>query len=304
MKIDIIILNYNGVDLLKRFLPSVCAAAKYSKHECEVIVVDNLSEDLSIDYLRDNVPSVRTIIAKENKVLCSYNDIIEGLNSDVVVLLNNDIKLKEDSIDPLVGHFDVDEVMFVAPKVLNMDNSFNGGKSHLETDHGILKMIVDHETFEDKGRTQSIACGAFRRNMFFELGGFDEIFLPGIWEEVDLCYRGLKKGLIGIYEPESVFWHMESTTFNREFGERGKLILAHRNMFVFYWKNITDGWMFFTHVTLIVPRFIVQVFLGRTEMLVGFFRALTLLPKVLVSRKKVNAKDQGYVYSDRQLIIR
>ena len=106
MKIDILILNYNGKDLMKAFLPSICKAAEVSSHECQVHVVDNLSTDGSVELLKEEFPDVTLHVARENKVLCSYNDVVDGLTSDIVIFLNNDIRVEPDFIDLLVPHFD------------------------------------------------------------------------------------------------------------------------------------------------------------------------------------------------------
>ena len=94
MKVDILILNYNGKDLMKEYLPSICEAARNSSHECRVHVVDNISTDGSVDFLRSEFPEVNIYQAKKNRILCSYNDAVRDLDSDVVIFLNNDIKVE------------------------------------------------------------------------------------------------------------------------------------------------------------------------------------------------------------------
>lgn len=302
MKVDILILNYNGKELLCAFLPSVLRAAQNSSHTCRVWVIDNLSSDGSVDFLKGNFPNVSVFLAKENKVLCSYNDIIKELNSEVVILLNNDIKVKEDFIDYSVENFNDSRVCFVAPCILNFDNSYNGGRSHLEFRGGIVKSIVEGEKAFLKGTTQSIATGAFRREMFISLGGFDELYLPGIWEEVDLCYRALQRGLKGLYEPRSIIWHKEATTFKKEYGERKKMVFAHRNMFLFFWKNITDLKMIVIHCLLLVPLLIFSLLRGKSEFVEGFLKALLKFPAVL-KRRDLQFKQKQPLLSDRELII-
>lgn len=303
MKVDILVLNYNGKDLMKRFLRSICKAAEVvSSYECSVHVVDNLSSDGSCEYLRENFPNVKLHVAQENKVLCSYNDVVEKLDSDIVIFLNNDIEVEPDFVDHLVKHFKEKDVMFVAPRLMNFDNTFNGGKSHLEFKNGAIKVAVDSETFMDPGETQAISTGAFRRDTFLEFGGFDDLYLPGIWEDVDICFRGMTQGWKGVYEPESVIWHAESTTFHREYGEKKKLRIAHRNMFLFIWKNITDPRMLATHLILTPPRVLVQLIMGKGEIIGGFFMALKRIPFVLDRRKNLKLERKKRVLGDRSLI--
>jgi GT2 family glycosyltransferase len=303
MKIDILILNYNGKGLLEAFLPSVRDAAKRSSNICKVHVIDNVSSDGSMEFLKNNFPEINVIRAKANRVLFSYNDIVRQLDSDIVIFLNNDIRVKEDFVDPLAGHFVDDKVFFVAPCVLNMDGTFNGGRSHFEFKLGIIKSVVESDSYNKAGETQMISCGAFRRDMFLELGGFDDLYYPGIWEDADICYRGLKSCLKGVYEPRSIIWHDESTTFKKVYGNREKMTLAHRNMFLFMWKNITDAKMIFAHIIMLAPVLAGAIIKNNTEFVSGFFRALYRLGPA-ISRRGGSLNKNGCVLKDRDLILK
>ena len=286
MKIDILVLNFNGKDLMKKYLPSVTEAARLSANDCTVHVVDNISSDGSNEMITDEFPEVVLHIAEHNRVLCSYNDVVADLDSDIVIFLNNDIKVEPDFVDILAGHFIDKKVMFVAPRLINFDGTYNGGCSFLKFEFGAIKMIVDEAGAEKPGETRAISTGAFRRKTFIECGGFDDLYLPGIWEDVDICYRGLLSGWKGVYEPKSVIWHDESTTFHREYGKKGKMRIAHRNMFLFFWKNISDKRMFLTHLLLTPPRLIIKYCTGATEIMEGFILALGKLPIVIKKRKE------------------
>ena len=302
MKIDILVLNYNGKSLMEAYLPSIVEAADESFNDCDVYVVDNLSTDGSVEFLKEKFPSVKVVVAKENRVLCSYNEVVNGLDSDVVIFLNNDMKLELDFVDHLAKHFDEQDVMFVAPRLMNFDNTYNGGRSYLELKNGAIRMSVDEENFMQPGATHAISTGAFRRKAFVELGGFDDLYLPGIWEDVDICFRGLSLGWKGVYEPKSLLWHDESTTFHREYGKKGKMKIAHRNMFLFTWKNITDKKILAKHFALTLPRVIGLSLRGDTECLEGFLQAMKFIPKVMGKRNKWKKASAKKVLMDRDLI--
>jgi len=296
MKISILVLNYNGKTLLEEYLASISRAAEGSAHDCKVYVVDNQSSDGSVGFLKENFPGVSVMVAEENRVLCSYNEAVKKVDGDIVIFLNNDMKVKADFIDHLIRHFERKDVMFAAPRVMNFDDTYNGGRSYFEFKKGAVKMIVDADNYMSSGRTHAISTGAFRKDLFMELGGFDEIYLPGIWEDVDICLRGLLLGWKGVYEPESVIWHDESTTFHREYGEKGKLKIAHRNMFLFAWKNITEPGMFLKHLVLTLPRAAALFLRGRTEVMEGLVAAFRKMP--LVVRKRKEMKEE---FSSRKL---
>lgn len=302
MKVDILVLNYNGKSLLEAYLPSVIAAAKKSSHECRAYVVDNKSADGSVEFLKEKFPEAGIIEAKENRVLCSYNEAVQGLSSDIVIFLNNDIKVEPDFVDKLVGHFDDASVMFVAPRLLNFDGTYNGGRSYLELRNGALKVTVDASGAEKPGETQAISTGAFRRRYFLDLGGFDDLYLPGIWEDVDLCFKGLMLGYKGVYDPSSVIWHDESTTFHKVYGKKKKMTIAHRNMFLFFWKNVTNAGFLLNHAVFLLPRLVALALKGNTEPALGFFQALGKLPLVVRKRKAEKKFFEKRVLGDREII--
>ena len=98
LKVNLIILNFNGRDLLEKYLQAFTVAARESRHECVVTVLDNASADSSVEYVREHFPQVRLVVAPLNKVLCSYNDLAREVDDDVLMLLNNDIGLHPTSL--------------------------------------------------------------------------------------------------------------------------------------------------------------------------------------------------------------
>ncbi len=108
--VNIIILNYNGRDLLQECLPSIVDSSHVSRYPCKVTVIDNVSIDGSVEFVRANFPDVDVIEAKENRVLCSYNDVLRTIKDDIVILLNNDIKISNNFVDPLVELFKEEDV--------------------------------------------------------------------------------------------------------------------------------------------------------------------------------------------------
>lgn len=300
MKVDILVLNYNGKDLLGRFLPSICDAAKKSSNDCKVWMIDNVSGDGSLEFTKNNFPDVNAVSTGVNRVLFSYNDIVKGLDSDVVIFMNNDIRVKEDFVDHLIGHFNDTRAFFVAPCILNMDGTYNGGKSHFEFMWGIVRSVIDRDSYKDAGYTQMISCGAFRRDLFLKFGGFDDLYSPGIWEDADLCYRALKCGYAGIYEPRSVIWHDESTTFNRVYGRRSKNVIAHRNMFLFFLKNIHDGMFMTKHLFFLPVRLIHSIMFAKAELAEGFIKAIPKLPDAILSRRRTRKEPR--ILKDRDIV--
>lgn len=298
-KVDIIILNYNGAEILPLCLPSIVEAAKASPIPCQVIILDNKSSDNSLDYVRNAFPQVKLIIADENKVLFSYNDLIPKLDSDIVILLNNDIKVDIGFISPLLEHFIDDKVFAVSPKQMNFNGiGYNGGKNKVEFIHGLVRagqyMLGDNApAMEKPGFTVYNANSAYNRSKFLELGGFDPIFAPFTWEDTDIGYRAWKAGYKFIYEPKSVICHNESYTFDKQGKKvRDRSIVTKRNAFLFTWKNVTDPILTLEHIILL-PFNLIGFLLYDRNRLLAFFEALSYLPDIRhirANRKPLNKK--------------
>jgi GT2 family glycosyltransferase len=304
-KIDIVILNYNGAEILPQCLPSIVDAAKRSPLPCQVIVLDNRSTDNSVDYLRKNFPQVKIIVAKENKVLFSYNDLILQLDSDIVILFNNDVKVAPDFISPLISHFTSPGVFAVAPKQLSFSGkTHEGGKNRIEFRFGLMysgPLYGEDPVMEKPGYTYYEANSAYDRNKFLELGGFDDIYAPYLWEDADLGYRAWKSGYQFVYEPKSVIFHQESYTMDRESKKiRGRRILTRRNSFIFTWKNISAPSLLWQHVLLLPVNLIISVFKDWAR-ITAFFEALLFLPKIIQKR---TARGIKFAVSDLEILKR
>lgn len=294
MKINIIILNYNGKELMKRCLPSIVDAAKKSKHNCRVSVIDNLSQDDSVSFLKNNFLDMDIIVAGENKVLCSYNDIIKQIDDDVVILLNNDIKVDENFVDPLVETINEDNENFlVTPKCLTFNEKvYEGSKTKARIIWGLFWASSKFKGYERgidmQGCTFSAGFGAFDRKKFLELEGYDNLYLPGTLEDSDICFRAWKRGWKCLYQPKSIIYHMGQVSFHRRFGRRQTKIVNFRNLFLFMWKNITDRRILFKHFIFLPPRLLYSILTGKPELFIGFLKAVPKLKKALLRRNSVD----------------
>jgi GT2 family glycosyltransferase len=292
--VNIIILNYNGYALLQECLPSVIEAAAGSKYHCRVTVLDNRSSDGSVDFIKNNFPTVDISLAQKNRLLFSYNDYVSSIEEEIVILLNSDIKVDRGFVDPLVECLDQNEDAFVAgPQCWTFDKSrYEGALARIKFKFGLFQCFSRYPGYQadinKPGYTANIGSyAAFNRKKFLELGGYDPLYFPGRCEDLDICYRGWKHGWKGYYVPQSIAYHKGQESFNREFGCRRSLIMAYRNTFYFIWKNITGPRYLFQHLILILPRLSFALFKGDFSLVFGFFQAL---PNFLsaVDRRKVN----------------
>ncbi len=249
MNVDLVVLNFNGRGLLEQCLPSILEAASASQHDCRVFVVDNASSDSSVHYLRDHFSEVH-VKRCQNRGLCSYNTVLEELESDIAILLNNDIRLEPNAVDPLIepllsrGVQIGDRCYMTAPRCDGWNSKqYEGQKTAVRWRCGLVQATSLYEWHDQythlAGRTASAgAAMAIDRRVFLELGGFDSLYLPGRLEDLDLAFRAYQRGYVAEYVPRSVAFHLGQATFAREFGTAGCDHLALRNTLLFQWKNL------------------------------------------------------------------
>ncbi|MFC1719527.1 glycosyltransferase family 2 protein [Pseudomonadota bacterium] len=288
----LLVLNFDGQELLAECLPSLVTAISVSKYECKAIVVDNKSTDDSVNFVRQNFPSVEVMQAKKNDFLFSLNKAVSGRSEDICVILNNDISVDREFLDPLLQYFTDDRVFAVTSKIFDCEDfqSKERKPAHicrLETKGSWYRDYYDESP--DSPTYVQLASGAvsaYRRKMFIELGGFDPLYRPGYAEDLDLSYRAWQRGWHVILEPASKILHKGSVSMNRALGQKRRRI-AERNKLLFLVKNCGD-WVFVIKFILLYPkRFITFYMNGDKELAGAMSLAIPKLPLALWKRIKL-----------------
>lgn len=205
MKTAIVILNYNGKDLIAKYLPSIIR----HRSGADIWVVDNASTDLSLEFIHENHPTVKTLKLSENLGYSGgYNASIQEIDADLLCLVNNDVGFDRDWIPQIEDHFiKHHEVAIIQPKILS--DVHNGYFDYAGAAGGRIDFMglpycrgrVLQNCAKDRGQYNDVASiqwaggAAFciRRDVFLDLGGFDEDFFMH-FEEIDLSLRALAKG--------------------------------------------------------------------------------------------------------------
>lgn len=298
LKTRILLLNYNGIDLMKECLPSIMEAARRSRRKVTVTVIDNVSRDGSVAFLKNAFPAVHIIEAGENRILCSYNDALKVLDEDVVILLNNDIKVDPSFIDPLLDPFEKDpDVFSVGCKCLDFNGQgFQGEKSIGGIKWGMFwtnSRYAGHEKdMQNLSWTVQVALGAFDRQKFNLLGGYDDLYLPGTWEDTDISLRAYRNGWHCLYEPRSVIYHKGQATFHKVHGKSGSRIIANRNSFLFLWKNFQSLPFLIQHFLFLPLRLIASLLKRDMEWILGLVSAFKKMKAAFAKGKKELSKPQ------------
>ena len=304
MNFEIFVLNYNGKELLSECLPSVQQAVKKTQLNCRLTVIDNESADDSVGYLRQNFEGVGVRLSK-NRVLCSFNEAVQESRAEIVVLLNNDIKVEPDFLEPLAEVFETHRDAFLAaPMAYTFDlQQYEGSLSKFGFRAGFPWGLTRFPGYEDKihraGFTMLSGFGAFRREFFLKLGGYDDLFLPGTVEDMDICFRAWKAGHACYYVPASRVYHKGQATFKKSFGRARLLALNQRNLHLFVWKNISEPLLLARYFLWLPFRLLFFLVQGRYEFFWGFLQAWPRLPAALGRRRKKSSL--AVARSDREI---
>ncbi|MBU3759158.1 MAG: glycosyltransferase family 2 protein [Candidatus Omnitrophica bacterium] len=304
--VTLFILNYNGRTLLQECLPSLIDASHQSRRRVKLVVIDNHSTDDSASVMSTLFAGIPFIRSRANRFLSSFNEFVERDTSDAVILLNNDIKADADFIDPLADLLENrPDAFFASPICWDFDRKrYEGGLSVLRTAGGwwgtrsVLppRLRPSEENF---WYTVSMgACLAVRRDRFLELGGYDDLYLPGILEDLDLCYRAWKRGWKGYFVPASVVYHKGQASFAPAFGKAGISRMAARNTLFFMWKNLRDPGEKFRAAIWLPVRLLWALLRGNAAFIRGVRDAWAGRSKVL-SRASVQLPEE---VSDREIV--
>ena len=254
-KLAIVILNWNGQRYLSQFLP---ALIQYAPEYSEIIVADNASTDHSVEFLKTNFPSIKIIKNNENGGFSKgYNDALQQIEAEYYCLLNSDVEVTENWIEPIINLLDNhSEVAVVQPKLLSFSNKeqfeyagacggfidflgypFCRGRvfEHLEKDTGQYNHAI--EVFWATGAALFV-----RSKVYHEINGFDEDFFAHM-EEIDFCWRIKNLGYKIMVEPKSVIYHVGGGTLPKK--NSLKTYLNFRNNLSLLLKNLPKNKIFF-----------------------------------------------------------
>lgn len=249
MRCAIVILNWNGASMLRRFLPSVLRHTTLP--DCQVIVTDNGSTDDSLTVLRDEFPQVQVLPLPQNYGFAEgYNRALDAIDAQYCVLLNSDVAVTADWLAPLLDYLDAHpDTAAVQPKIRAFNNPERfehagaaGGEidilgypfcrgrilDRVETDMGQYDTVAD--CFWATG-----ACLCLRTTCYKELGGLDADFFAHM-EEIDLCWRMQSRGFRVACIPQSVVYHLGGGSL--PYGNPRKTFLNFRNNLLMLYKNV------------------------------------------------------------------
>ncbi|MEY8847678.1 glycosyltransferase family 2 protein [Psychroserpens sp. XS_ASV72] len=308
MKIAVVILNWNGKALLEQFLPSVL---EYSK-DAQIIVADNASTDDSVSFLEKNFPNVSIIKNTSNDGYAKgYNDALKHIDADIFCLLNSDVEVTKNWLDPILKEFEThSDTVIIQPKILDYKRKgcfeYAGAAGGFIDKYGypFCRGRVFNSIEKDNGQyndTTSIfwasgACFFIRKSTFESLNGFDENYFAH-FEEIDLCWRAFNLGKTVKYVGSSTVYHVGGATLNAVHPK--KTYLNFRNSLYTITKNVSGSLFGIIFTRLLLDgiaglKFIVTLKPSHFfAILKAHFSFYKHLPTLLKQRKNIQQK-KGY----------
>lgn len=247
-EVAVVILNWNGRIFLEKFLPSV---VEYSKDIADIYVTDNDSTDDSVNFLIDNYPDIKIILNNKNGGFSKgYNDALKKIESKYYILLNSDIEVSENWINPMLQLMEKDEKIAVCqPKLLSYSDKdkfeyagaaggfidkygypFCRGRIFTTLEKDVSQYNDIQEIFWATGAAMFV-----RSDIYHKVGGLDEDFFAHM-EEIDFCWRVKNAGYKVMYCPNSLVYHVGGGTLPKN--NSRKTYLNFRNNFYLLLKNL------------------------------------------------------------------
>jgi GT2 family glycosyltransferase len=249
--LGIVILNWNGEEFLKVYLPKLLSYTQI--YGVSIIVADNASTDSSLKLLNDEFPEVQILSLEKNYGFAGgYNKALAQIDTDYYILLNSDVEVTENWINPMIQYLEDNcDVAACQPKILSIHEPSKF--EHAGACGGFIDVLgypfcrgrIFHEIEYDNGQYDSNidvfwasgACLMIRSKVFWELGGFDDDFFAHM-EEIDLCWRVQGMNYRVVCVAESTVYHVGGGTLQTD--SPYKTYLNYRNNLAMLYKNLPD----------------------------------------------------------------
>jgi GT2 family glycosyltransferase len=255
---SIVIPNYNGSSLLEKNLPLTFAAADATKLPYEIIIPDDASTDNSIQFIEEQYPQITLIKNKVNKGFSiNINSGIMASKNSWVLLLNSDVGLHPAYLCQLMQHLHLPNLFGVMGGIydFNTKKLVDAAKFPAITFGNINGTI----NFKDKDQQQLLpslflsgANALVNRELLLQLGGFDTIFSPYYFEDVDLGLRAWRSGYSCFYDPKAICWHATSSTIKHHQPSNKVQQMIYKNKLLLHAIHLQSLSLFIFNIKLIL----------------------------------------------------
>lgn len=298
----IAIINYNGLDYLESYLPSVLYSGT---EDIDFLIIDNASNDGSVEYLKEWHPEVSILEFTKNYGFAEgYNKAMAGITSEFTVLLNNDVLVTENWLDPILRQMRNDPTIAACqPKIKSLseptlfEHAGAAGGYIDSLAYAFCRGRILDEVEEDKGQYDGVhevfwASGAalvIRTALFNKIGGFDSSYFAH-YEEIDLCWRMKRAGYKILAVNDSVVYHLGGGTL--PYQSSRKVYLNFRNSLRTFIKNEAGIFKY--------PKLLVRLILDAGAAILLFLKGQwNAIPTVAKSHLSIYTSLSGLLRSKR-----
>jgi len=280
--VTFIVPNYNQRHLMDFCLPPLLAEAG-DRHR--VLVVDDASTDDTVAYLRASYPQVRVVALSRNQGFGgAVRAGIAASDTPLFALINTDVQVRPGWLAVILPHFDRPDTFAVCSRI-----DLPGG-SQMETGNvaaawsGILEPYHVPPARPGPILYAGGASSVYDRAKYDALGGFETVYRPMYFEDIELGYRAWRRGWRSLFEPNASVYHQRRAWIGARFNDAQASETFLRNGLLFVWKNVRDPVMLAQNCAYVCTRLVREVLGGEGTMARAFLRALPLLARMLMRR--------------------
>ncbi len=247
---SVVVLNWNGLHFLKELMPSLRTAVARCPGDHEVIVVDNGSDDGSAAWLAQDHGWAKLVHLPENRFFIRGNAAGAAVATrDVLVFLNNDMRVEPDFLVELLAPFGATDLFAVSARIEMPGTRTETGLTRAFVKHGELRLV---QPPGQSGAPVPVlwaggGSSAFDRAKYDAIGGFEALYEPCYVEDVSLSWQAWKRGWRAVYAHASVVHHAHRGTTSKVFSRERLERLNWRNRELFFVRSVTDPVLLLTH---------------------------------------------------------
>lgn len=304
---SIVIPTFNGLSNLEQTLPPLFEAiADYEEGRVEVIILNNASTDKTEEFIKNNVEGIQVIRSNKQKGLCSLlNDGIAKTKYDLVMVMEDDVLVSIGFMRPLLVEISDEDIFAVVPRIELKWKNNEVISVHLlkYIDNQLRVKPIPDGNFPEPVYIPGVIGTAFmmKKDIFNQLEGFDTMFDPYYYQDLDLGYRAWKRGHKVLYSRRSVISHIDRDPFRDLLENQEADWLKERNYLLFMGKNITHFGMYMKHrLTLFKKIALAMLGLSGDKLILTAWKESSKYHREMSRNRKIE-KRESY-FSDKDLL--
>jgi len=296
-RVTFIVPTHTRRDLMDFCLPALLEEAG-DRHD--IIVVDDAGTDSTTEYVRAHYPAVKVIRLERNQGFAgAVRAGLAASNTPLFALINDDAQVRPGFLETMLLHFDQPDVFAVCSRIDLVDGSQVETGRVMPAFSGILEPHHIAPTQPGPILYAGGASSIFHRARFDALGGFETLYHPFYWEDIELGYRAWRRGWRSLFAPEASVLHLRRATIGPRFGDAYADQTFLKNALLFVWKNLRDRELLTQHFVYVCARLVREIPSGVSMMAGAVLRALPLLPVALLRRWRAHHRGD---LTDRDIL--